>query len=299
MTDYLIRATAAGDYVRAFAVTTKGVTEEARRRHHLSPVASAALGRTMAAALMMGADLKNDSDLMTIQFEGDGPLGGITVTANARGDVKGYVGNPEVILPPNAYGHFDVGGAVGAGMLRIIKDIGLKEPYAGSVDIQTGEIAQDLTYYFAASEQIPSVVALGVLTDKEGEYHILQSGGYMIQLMPDCPEEIIAELEKKATAAPAVTEMLRAGDMPEDVLKRILGDMDLHIHESKPVRFRCDCSREKVTKSLVAMGSRELAGLLKDQKPVTLNCGFCNTDYTFTIPELEQILTEALSSRQG
>ena len=297
MTDYLIRATAADDFIRAFAVTSKNVTEEARTRHGLSPVASAALGRTMAAALMMGVDLKNEDDVLTIQFEGDGPIGGITVTANSRGGVKGYVGNPDVILPPNQYGHFDVGGAVGKGTLRIMKDIGLKEPYAGSVDIQTGEIAQDLTYYYAASEQVPSVVALGVLTDRHTDYHILESGGYIIQLMPGCSEEIISQLEQRCTAAESVTSMLRSGKIPEEMLEVILGDMDLKIHEKKPVRFECDCSKERVTKALVAMGSRELAGMIDDGEPVTLTCSFCNSKYTFEIPELRQILKFSLEKR--
>ncbi len=298
MKDYVVKATAAEGFIRAFAVTTKGVTEEARKRHHLSPIASAALGRTMAAGLMMGVDLKNDEDLMTIQFEGDGPLGGMTVTANARGEVKGFVGNPDVMLPPNQYGHFDVGGAVGHGTLHIIKDIGLKEPYSGSVDIQTGEIAQDLTYYYAASEQVPSVVALGVLTDKANEYRILESGGYMIQLMPGCPDEIIDKLEERCTTADPVTTMLRNGASPEKMLELILGDMELKINEKKPVSFACNCSRERVTKSLIAIGPRELSSLIAEGKPVTLNCQFCNTDYTYEIPELEEILDQAINKLQ-
>ncbi len=297
MKDYVIRATAADDFIRAFAVTTKGVTEEARKRHQLSPVASAALGRTMAAGLMMGIDLKNDDDLMTVQFEGDGPIGGITVTANAKGEVKGFVGNPDVMLPPNEFGHFDVGGAVGHGTLRVIKDIGLKEPYSGSVDIQTGEIAQDLTYYYAASEQVPSVVALGVLTDKEHDYHIMESGGYMIQLMPGCPDEIIDQLEQRCMTADPVTTMLRSGKTPEDMLELILGDMGLKVNEKKPVAFHCDCSRERVTKSLIAMGPREIASIIEDGEPVTLNCQFCNSNYTFDIPELQDILEMAIQHR--
>lgn len=297
MGDYLVRAAAADDYIRAFAVSSGGVTEEARKRHDLSPVASAALGRTMAAALMMGEDLKNDDDLLTIQFEGDGPIQGITVTANSHGEVKGYVGNPHVVLPPNQYGHFDVGGAVGRGSLRIIKDIGLKEPYSGSVAIQTGEIAQDITYYYAVSEQVPSVVALGVLTDRQTDYHILQSGGYMIQLMPDCPDDIISRLEQRCTAADPVTTMLKNGKTPEDILESILGDMKLHFFERKPVRFHCDCSRDRVTKALIAMGPKQLTELINEGKPVTLNCSFCNTDYTFEIPELRKILESSLQKK--
>lgn len=289
MEDYIIRATAADEYVRAFAVTTRGVTEEARKRHSLSPVASAALGRTMAAALMMGIDLKNDRDLLTLQFVCDGPIGGITVTANAKGEVKGYVQNPDVLLPPSAKGKLDVGRAVGNGQLRVMKDIGLKEPYAGNVDIQTGEIAEDLSYYFATSDQIPSAVALGVLVDT-GDYHIRESGGFIIQLMPFCPDEIAEKLEMKCAAAPSVTTMLRNGMSPEAILQDLLGDMDLHIHEKKNVAFRCDCSRIRVEKALIAMGSGELASLVQEGKPVTLNCGFCNTDYTFSLEELQALL---------
>ncbi|MCR5294884.1 MAG: Hsp33 family molecular chaperone HslO [Lachnospiraceae bacterium] len=290
MADYMIRASAADNFVRAFAVTSRGVTEYARKAHNLSPVASAALGRTMAAGLMMGAMMKGEKDVLTIQFKGDGPLGGITVTSSSDGSVKGYVGNPGVILPPNEYGHFDVGGAVGKGILHVMRDIGLKEPYAGQVDIQSGEIAQDIAYYYALSEQVPTVCALGVLMNKDNT--VRESGGYMIQLMPDCPEEVIARLERKVTAMPSVTELLRKGRSPEDILKDILGEMKLEIHESMPVRFRCVCSRERVTAALIALGRKELTAIIDDGKPETLNCGFCNTDYTFTVEEMREILRQ-------
>ena len=232
--DYLIRGTAAEDFVRAFAVTSRGVTEEARKRHNLSPVASAALGRTMAAALMMGANMKNDKDILTLQFLGDGPIGTITATADSKGHVKGFVENPSVLLPPNEFGKLDVGGAVGKGMLHVLRDTGLKEPYAGEVAIQNGEIAQDLTYYFAVSEQVPSVVALGVLVDRE-DYHIRESGGYIIQLMPDCPEEIISELEQAAVSAPPVTTMLKEGMSPEQILEKMLEGLHFRKMEEREV----------------------------------------------------------------
>ena len=289
MADYLVRGTAANDFVRAFAVTTRGVTEKARERHNLSPVASAALGRTLAAALMMGADMKNEKDVLTIQFLCDGPIGGITATSNSRGEVKGFVENPSVILPPNEFGKLDVGGAVGKGTLHILKDIGLKEPYAGEVDIRNGEIAEDLTYYFAVSEQVPSVVSLGVLTDRD-DYHILCSGGYIIQLMPDCPEEIISDLERACISAPPVTTMLRDGGTPESILNSLLGSMNFRVMETMPVAFRCDCSRQRVEKALIAMGRGEIRSLIAEGKPVTLNCHFCNTDYTFTTEELIDVL---------
>ena len=293
MTDYMVRATAANDFVRAFAITSKNLVEHARDIHHLSPVATAALGRTLTAALMMGSDMKGDKDILTLQFLGDGPLGGITATANSKGQVKGFVGNPDVVLPPNKYGHFDVGGAVGHGALHVLKDIGLREPYAGEVDIQTGEIAQDLTYYFAVSEQVPSVVALGVLTDREHDYRVKQAGGYIIQLMPDCPDSVISELEKNCTAAPSVTEMLDAGGSPESMLETVIGSLGMHVTEQMPVEFACDCSRDRVTKALIAMGAKELKSLIADGKPVTLNCHLCNTDYTFQVDELKEILKKA------
>ena len=290
MKDYMVRASAAGNFIRAFAVTSKGVTEAARAAHNLSPVCSAALGRTMAAGLMMGLMMKGEKDVLTIQFKGDGPIGGITVTAGSDGTVKGYVGNPGVVLPPNQFGHFDVGGAVGRGYLHILRDIGLKEPYAGQVDIQTGEIAQDIAYYYALSEQVPTVCALGVLMNKDNT--VRESGGYIIQLMPDCPEETIAKLEEKLKDIPSVTDLLRSGETPESILKRILGDMDLHIFESMPVAFRCNCSRERVTAALIALGRKELSNIIADGKPETLNCAFCNTDYVFTVDEMKEILKQ-------
>ncbi len=288
MRDYMIRATAAHQFVRAFAVTSRGVTEYARKAHNLSPVASAALGRTMAAGLMMGAMMKNETDLLTIQFRGDGPLGGITVTATSQGTVKGYVEHPDVVLPPNQFGHFDVGGAVGKGLLHVLRDTGLKEPYAGQVDIQTGEIAQDIAYYFALSEQVPSIVALGVLMNKDNT--VRESGGYIIQVMPDCPEEVISALERKAVSVGSVTDMLRNGGDPESMLKALLGDLDLEINDSMPVAFKCNCSRERVTQALIALGRKELMNIISDGKDETLNCGFCNTDYVFTVDQMKEIL---------
>ena len=298
MADYLIRGTAANDFVRAFAVTSAAVTETARKAHDLSPVASAALGRTLAAALMMGADMKNENDVLTIQFLGDGPIGGITATANSRGEVKGFVNNPSVILPPNEFGKLDVGGAVGRGSLQVLKDIGLKEPYAGQVDIQNGEIAQDLTYYFAVSEQVPSVVSLGVLTDRT-DYSIRCAGGYIIQLMPGCPEDIIPQLEQACISAPPVTEMLKDGMTPETILEKLLGPLDFRVMDRMPVAFRCDCSRQRVEKALIALGQKEIRSLIAEGNPVTLNCHFCNTDYTFSVDELIDILQKARGNSTG
>ena len=287
--DYIVRGSAAGQMVRAFAATTRGTCEHARRIHGLSPVAAAALGRTMTAALMMGAMMKGEKDVLTLQFGGDGPIGQITATAGSNGTVKGYVENPSVLLPPNAAGHFDVGGAVGKGFLHVLRDTGLKEPYAGEVEIQTGEIAQDLAYYFAVSEQVPSVVALGVLINRE-DGTVREAGGYILQLMPDCPESVIAGLEKTVVTMSSVTDLLRAGKTPEDMLEMLLGELDLHLYERTPARFACNCSRERVEKVLMALGRRQLMEIVDEGKPETLHCSFCNTDYTFSVDEMRDIL---------
>ncbi len=286
--DYVIRATAAGGFIRAFAVTARGTAEEARRRHGLSPVATAALGRVMDAALMMGYDLKNENDLLTLQFACDGPIGGITVTADAHGTVKGYVEEPMVLLPPNAEGKLDVGGAVGHGEVRVIKDIGLKEPYNGMVEIRTGEIGDDIAYYFAASEQIPSVVALGVLVDT-GDYHVRESGGMLIQLMPDCPEDVISALEERCAALPQVTALLREGKTPEDLLEMVLGGMDLQINDKKAVRFACSCSMERIEKVVIALGRKEIEKLIAEGEDVTLTCSFCGNSYTVPLTRLREL----------
>ncbi len=293
--NYLIRATAADDFIRAFAVTCRDVSEEARQRHGLSPVTTAALGRVMAAALMMGMDLKNEKDMLTIQYDCDGPIGGMTVTADSQGHVKGYANNPEAMLPANAKGKLDVGGIVGHGLVRVMKDIGLKDSYNGTVEIQSGEIGEDLAYYFAVSEQIPSVVSLGVLVDTE-DYHVLQTGGFLIQLMPGCPDEIAESLDTACRAMPQITTLLREGGTPESILESVLGSYGLRVHAKMPVSFQCDCSRQRVEKALLAMGDVELYSLIKEGKPVTLNCGFCNTDYTFTVAELEQLREKAKKS---
>ncbi len=286
--DYIIRATAAEDHIRAFAITCRNTVEDARRRHNMTPVVSAALGRTMAAALMMGIDLKNDTDIMTIQYECDGPVGGMTVTADSKGHVKGYAYEPDVMLPLKENGKLDVGGAVGGGTLHVMKDIGLKDTYNGSVEIQTGEIAEDIAYYFAVSEQVPSAVSLGVLVDPS-DGHILEAGGFIIQLMPDCPEDIAEALEKSISEMPGITTLLTDGTDPEKILETVLGQFGLRINDKTPVCFRCDCSRTRVEKALIAMGDVELASLIKEGEPVTLTCSFCSTGYTFSIEELKTI----------
>ena len=292
MTDYIVRATAADAQIRAFAATTKNTVEAAREAHNLSPVASAALGRTLTGGAMMGAMLKNEKDMLTLQINGDGPIEGIIVTADSKGCVNGYVGNPSVMLPPNYAGKLDVGAAVGYGMLQVTKDMGLKEPYCGQTVIQTGEIAEDLTYYFASSEQIPSSVGLGVLMDKELA-NVRQAGGFIIQLMPFADDAVIEKLEQNLTRIPSVTTMLDDGMTPEDMLKKVLDGMDVEFTDTLPVEFNCNCSKERVEKALISVGEKDLKDMIADGKPIEVNCHFCNTNYTFSIDDLQKMLKRA------
>lgn len=291
MEDYIVRATAANHQIRAFVATTSVLAEHAREAHNTSPVATAALGRLLTAGVMMGAMMKGEQDILTIQVRGDGPLGGITVTADSQGNVKGYVNHPSVLLPANSKGKLDVGGAVGKGTLRVIKDMGMKEPYAGQTALQTGEIAEDLTYYFATSEQVPSSVGLGVLMEHDNT--VKQAGGFIIQLMPFTEEAVIEALEKKLAGITSVTSMLDAGQTPEQILEVLLGDLGLEINETMPARFFCNCSRERVEKALISVGSKEIQEMIQEGKPVELNCHFCNTSYAFSVEELKKIQKRA------
>ena len=289
--DYVIVATAAQGQIRAYAATTRGIAEEARRAHDTSPVATAALGRLLTAGAMMGRMLKNDDDLLTLQVNGDGPIKGITVTADRSVNVKGFARDPKVMLPPNSIGKLDVGGAVGKGVLSVIRDLGLKDPYIGQVELQTGEIADDLTYYYAASEQTPSAVALGVLMEKNNT--VKQSGGFIIQLMPGISEETVDKLEQKLKNIPNVTALLDKGMTPEDMLKDILGDFGLDMLERVEARFKCGCSREKIEKVLLSVGRDELQSMIDDGKPVEVRCQFCNRAYSFDTDELRVLLSAA------
>ena len=292
MKDYLIRATAANGQVRAFGVTSRELTETAKNAHDTSPVATAALGRLMSAAVMMGADLKGENDLLTLRMEGDGPMGGLLATADSHGNVKGYAFHPEVLLPPNARGKLDVGGALGAGMLSVVKDIGLKEPYVGQTNLVSGEIAEDLTYYYATSEQIPCSIALGVLMNKDNT--VRQAGGFMIQLLPGASDELIDRLEKRLGKLPSITALLDAGKTPEEILSGLLGDFDLEILEKKPVQFHCDCSRERVERAIVSIGKKEIREMIEEGKPIEAGCQFCNKKYSFSVEELEELLQKAV-----
>ena len=291
MGDYIVRATAADNQIRAFSATTKELVEKARAAHDTSPVATAALGRLLTGGVMMGVMMKGEKDLLTLQVKGDGPIGGITVTADSQGHVKGYVENPDVLLPANALGKLDVGGAVGNGMLRVIKDMGLKEPYVGQVALETGELGDDLTYYFATSEQVPSSVGLGVLMEKDNT--VKQAGGFIIQLMPFTDEKVIEALEKKISEVQSVTSMLNLGMTPEDILNELLGEFHPEISEKIPAEFHCDCSKKRVEKVLISLGKKELTSIINDGKPVELKCHFCNSGYTFTTEELKEILKKS------
>lgn len=289
--DYIVRATAAGGQVRAFAATTRDTAEWASRKHRLSPVAAAALGRLMAGGAMMGIMMKGDKNLLTLHVRGDGPMQGLTVTADSHGNVKGYVLNPDVDIPLKAKGKLDVGGAIGSGILSVIKDLGLKEPYNGQIDLQTGEIAEDLTYYFAASEQTPSVVGLGVLVDTDNT--IRQAGGFIVQLMPGAEEEVICKIEEKLGTLDSVTNMFESGKTPEDILVVILGDQNLEINERIDTKFYCNCCKDRVAKALISIGKEELQSMIDEGNDIVLNCHFCNTNYTFTVDELKELYEQS------
>ena len=288
MNDYIIRATAANDQIRAFAAVTTEMVETAREHHNTSPVATAALGRLLTAGAMMGSMMKGEKDVLTLQIKAGGPLQGITVTADSQGNVKGYVGNPDVCIPANSKGKLDVAGAVGPGFLTVIKDMGLKEPYSGQVMLQTCEIAEDLTYYFATSEQVPSAVGLGVLMNKNNT--VRQAGGFIVQLMPFAEEEVISRLEQNVQKINSVTNLLEEAHTLESLLEKVLEGFDVQINEKMDTRFCCNCSKERVAKALISIGRKELNEMIQEGKPIEMNCHFCNTNYNFTVEELKEIL---------
>ena len=288
MSDYIVRATAANAQIRAFAATTREMVETARSTHDTSPVMTAALGRLLTAGAMMGSMLKGEKDILTLQIRGDGPAKGLTVTADSKANVKGYAIEPQVMLPPNALGKLDVGGALGAGFLSVIKDMGLKEPYVGQTELQTGEIAEDLTYYFATSEQVPSAVGLGVLMERDNT--VKQAGGFIIQLMPFAEEEVIEKLEKKLAEVTSVTKLLDDGNTPEQILEILLGDLGVEITDTMPAKYYCNCDKERVEKAIVSIGKKEINEMIQDGKPSEVKCHFCNTAYQFTIEDLKQII---------
>lgn len=290
MSDYIVRATGANSQIRAFAATTREMVEHARKIHNTSPVATAALGRLLIAGAMMGSMMKGEKDLLTLQVRGSGPLGGITVTADQKANVKGYVNQPHVLIPANSKGKLDVGGAVGNGILNVIRDLGLKEPYVGQTVLQTGEIGDDLTYYFATSEQIPSSVGLGVLMEKNNT--VKQAGGFIVQLMPFAEESIIARLEENLQKITSVTDLLEEGYTPQMILERILEGMEPEILDTIPTQYACNCSKKRVEKALISIGKKDIQEMINEGKPIEINCHFCNSNYVFTVDELRQLLAE-------
>ena len=287
MKDYIVRATAANGQVRAFAAITRETVEEARQHHGTSPVATAALGRLLTAGTMMGSMMKNETDMLTLQVRGDGPIGGITVTADSKGDVKGYVENPDVKLPTKN-GKLDVGGAVGIGLLQVIKDMGLKEPYSGQTILVSSEIAEDLTYYFANSEQVPSSVGLGVLMEKDNT--VKTAGGFIIQMMPFAEDATISQIEENLKLVTSVTELLDKGYTPEQLLEELLGNVGLEITDTMPTRFYCNCSKERVEQAVASVGKKDIQEMINDGKPIEVKCHFCNTAYHYSVEELKNIL---------
>ena len=289
MNDYIVRATAANGQIRAFAITGKHLVEEARRRHQTSPVATAALGRLLCAGAMMGSMMKNETDMLTVQIQGDGPLGGITVTADSHANVKGYVRHPDVMRPPKN-GKLDVGGAVGIGLIQVIKDMGLKEPYSGQTILVSSEIAEDLTYYFANSEQVPSSVGLGVLMEKNNR--VSCAGGFIIQLMPSAQEASIAQLEQNLKEVTSVTELLERGETPESMLEILLQGLDLEIHDKVETGFFCNCSKERVKRAVASIGKQDLKDLILEGEDMEVRCHFCNQAYLYTVEELKEIMKQ-------
>ena len=291
MSDQLVRAISKDGYVKAVAVSTRGLTERARQIHKTTPVATAALGRALAAASMMGNALKGEGSSLTLQIKGDGPLGKILTVSDNVGNVRGLVDNPFVDLPLREDGKLDVGSAVGmGGTLTVIRDLNMKEPYVGSVDLLGGEIAEDLAAYFVESEQIPTACGLGVLVDRDQS--VLASGGYLIQLLPGASEDIITMVEGGIMAAGPVTKLLQEDPDPESLLRRVMSDFELEILETSPIEYRCYCSRERMEKALISMGVKEMESLIEEQGSAELCCHFCDNVQQFSREELEALLTK-------
>ena len=290
MKDYIVRATAANTQIRAFAASTTELVEQARQHHDTSPVATAALGRLLTGGVMMGSMMKNPTDVLTLQVQCGGPIGGMTVTADSQGNVKGYVNHPEVLLPPKN-GKLDVGGALGPGFLNVIKDMGLKEPYSGQTILQTGEIAEDLTYYFATSEQVPSSVGLGVLMEKDNTVRC--AGGFIVQVMPFIEDEVLNKLEENIQKIQSVTSMLDNGHTPEEMLHQVLEGLDVEIVDTLPAQFYCNCSKERIEKAIISIGKKDIQSMIDDGENIEVKCHFCNTAYNYTVDELKELLKKS------
>ncbi len=289
MSDKLIRAISKDGLMKAAAVSTRGLTERARQIHRTLPVATAALGRTLAAASMMGNALKEDGASVTLQIKGGGPLGTLLAVSDNQGNVRGTVENPAVELPLREDGKLDVGAAVGnQGTLTVIRDLHMKEPYVGSIGLLWGEIAEDVALYFVESEQIPAACGLGVLVDRDQS--VLAAGGFLIQLLPGAPDEMVSRIEASLMAAGPVTSLMAANPDPEDLLRRALDGFELDILERSPIEYRCDCSRERMERALISLGPDELRALIDEQGQAELTCRFCDNVQVFAREQLEALL---------
>lgn len=290
MKDYVVRAIANNENIRAFAALSTNLVEEASRLHNTTPVATAALGRMLTACTMMGVMLKGENHTLTLQIKGDGPLGGVVAVGDSKANVRGYVYNPEVDIPLKGNGKLDVGGSIGEGTLTVIKDIGMREPYIGKVALISGEIGEDLTYYFHKSEQINSAVGLGVLIERD--YSIAVSGGFIVQVMPEIEEESIEKLEKNIAEITSVTELFKKYETPEEVLKQILSGFDITITDKIDANYLCTCSKERVERALISIGKAELKSLIEEQGEAEMSCHFCNKKYYFDKTELQRLYNE-------
>lgn len=293
MADILKRGTSVDGGIRIFATVTTDLVNAAQKIHHTYPVATAALGRTLSAGVLMSAaGLKNDTDTLTVQVKGDGPLGNIVVCADNKQQVRGYVANPFVDRPLNSKGKLDVGGAVGQGYLNVIKDMGMKEPYIGQIPLVSGEIAEDITMYYAQSEQIPTAVALGVLVDTDNS--VIASGGFMIQMLPGSTDEEAQLIEKTLDTLPPVTTMIADGMTAEDIIFAVADGLSFLVDNSEvtPV-YKCSCSKERMEKALISIGREELTSLIEEQGEAELSCQFCDNKYKFSKEELQELLKAA------
>lgn len=291
--DSLVRGTSADGAIRVLAAITTDTVNRARSIHHSYPVATAAMGRLLTGAAIMGAaGLKNESDSITVQIKGDGPLGALVAVADSKARVKSYVENPFADLPLNAKGKLDVGGAVGKGFLNVVRDLGMKEPYIGQVPLVSGEIAEDLTYYYSKSEQIPTCMALGVLVDTDNS--VLAAGGFMIQMLPGSTDEMAERLEKIVNALPPVTAMVNEGISAEELFFRVSEGFDMLMdNNALEPKYECDCSKERMERALISIGKKELRDIIDEQGEAELTCHFCDNKYTFSRSELEELLKNA------
>ena len=293
MSDQLVRAMTRDGYVKITAVSTKELTERARQIHGTTAIATAALGRVLAATSMIGNMQKNDQGSVTLTIKGNGPLGTLLATSDPEGNVRGYVMNPQVELMEKYQGKLDVGAAVGhEGTLTLIRDLHMKEPYIGTVELLGGEIAEDVAAYFVESEQVPTVCALGVLVNRDQSVDV--AGGYLLQLLPGAPEKLIEQLESAVMAAGSVSNLLSQGATPEDIIRMVLVGMDVEILETTPISYKCYCSRERVEKTIISLGSKEMQSIIDDGQDITVDCQFCDTLYTFTPDEIQALLDSAL-----